>query len=229
VEARCAHLGHRASEAALITKHNESPDHGPVRLVAGDWSNRVKCFYDPAAARRSHRNIPLRVRLSPMTSRPPPCPERFTALPGEHTLHATVVAPDEHGFSVEDVYDLDAARNAAVARISEGSSVMTNTPVTLAETGIAVAINDGRRYDSATRLAAYARVAADVIFVVGPHKLVPTLDAVHQRIYAHRLSQEDARAHAAYGQHSQVGEIREIHQELPGRIHIVLIRQPVGF
>jgi hypothetical protein len=27
----------------------------------------------------------------------------------------------------------------------------------------------------------------------------------------------------------QVGKILEIHQELPGRIHIVLIRQPVGF
>ena len=34
---------------------------------------------------------------------------------------------------------------------------------------------------------------------------------------------------AAYGQHSQVGKILEIHQELPGRIHIVLIRQMVGF
>ena len=39
----------------------------------------------------------------------------------------------------------------------------------------------------------------------------------------------DARAIAAYGQHSQVGKILEIHQELPGRIHIVLIREAVGF
>jgi hypothetical protein len=37
------------------------------------------------------------------------------------------------------------------------------------------------------------------------------------------------RAQAAYGQHSQVRKILEIHQELPGRIHIVLVRQPVGF
>jgi hypothetical protein len=43
------------------------------------------------------------------------------------------------------------------------------------------------------------------------------------------VSLEDARAQAAYGQHSQVGKILEIHQELPGRIHVVLIRQPVGF
>ena len=37
------------------------------------------------------------------------------------------------------------------------------------------------------------------------------------------------RAQAAYGQHSQVAKILEIHQELPGRIHVVLIRQQVGF
>jgi hypothetical protein len=39
----------------------------------------------------------------------------------------------------------------------------------------------------------------------------------------------DVRAQAAYGQHSQVGKVLEIYQELPGRIQVVLIRQPVGF
>jgi hypothetical protein len=38
-----------------------------------------------------------------------------------------------------------------------------------------------------------------------------------------------ARAQAAYGQHRQVGKILEIHSDLPGRIHVVLIRQRVGF
>lgn len=46
--------------------------------------------------------------------------------------------------------------------------------------------------------------------------------------YDHSLPLEDARAQAAHGQHSQVGKILEIHQELPGRIHVVLIRQAVG-
>jgi hypothetical protein len=76
---------------------------------------------------------------------------------------------------------------------------------------------------------AYFRGAANVIFVVGAHKLVPTLEAAHQRIYQHSLKLEDARAQAAYGQHSSVGKVLEIHQELPGRIHVVLIRQRVGF
>jgi LUD domain len=202
-------------------------------------------------------------------------PDRFTELPDEHALQATVVALEEHGFSVEVVDDLDAAREAVLARIPRGSSVMTNTSVTLAETGIADAINDGGPYDSArnamfaldfatqaqemkaiggqpayalgsvhavtrdgtlviasasgSQLASYAWGAANVIFVVGAQKLVPTLEAAHQRIYTHSLPLEDARAQAAYGQHSSVGKILEIRQELPGRIHIVLIRQVVGF
>jgi acyl-CoA hydrolase len=203
-------------------------------------------------------------------------PDRFTSLPDEHALAATVVALEEHGFSVEVVDALHAARAAVLARIPDGSSVMTNTSVTLAETGIADAINDdGSRWESArnamfaldfatqaqemkaiggqpdyalgsvhavtadgtlviasasgSQLASYAWGAANVIFVVGAQKLVPTLEAAHQRIYQHSLPLEDARAQAAYGQHSQVGKILEIHQELPGRIHIVLIRQPVGF
>jgi acyl-CoA hydrolase len=201
--------------------------------------------------------------------------DRFTSLPDDQALAATVVALEEHGFSVEVVDDLDAARAAVLARIPAGSSVMTNTSVTLDQTGIADAINDGGPYESArnkmfaldfatqaqqmkaiggqpdyalgsvhaitrdgtlviasasgSQLASYAWGAANVIFVAGAQKLVPTLQAAHERIYQHSLKLEDARAQAAYGQHSQVGKILEIHQELPGRIHIVLIRQPVGF
>jgi acyl-CoA hydrolase len=206
----------------------------------------------------------------------PAVPDRFTTLPDEHALQTTVVALEEHGFSVEVVDNVDAARQAVLARIPEGSSVMTNTSVTLAESGIVDAINDGGgRWESArnkmfaldfatqgqemkaiggqpdyalgsvhavtrdgtlviasasgSQLASYAWGAANVIFVVGAQKLVPALAAAHERIYQHSLPLEDVRAQAAYGQHSQVGKVLEIHQELPGRVHIVLIRQSVGF
>jgi acyl-CoA hydrolase len=201
--------------------------------------------------------------------------DRFTTLPDAEKLAATVVALEEHGFSVEVVDDPGDARTAVLARIPAGSSVMTNTSVTLQETGIADAINDGGPYESArnkmfaldfetqvaqmkaiggqpdyalgsvhavtrdgtlliasasgSQLASYAWGAANVIFVIGAQKLVPDLDAARQRIYQHSLKLEDARAQAAYGQHSYVGKVLEINQELPGRIHIVLIRQPIGF
>src|SRR6266700_453294 len=202
-------------------------------------------------------------------------PDRFTTLPSEQALAATVTALEEHGFSVEVVDNLDAARQAVLARIPQGSSVMTNTSATLAETGIADAINEGGPYDSArakmakldfatqlqemkaiggqpdyalgsvhavtldgtliiasasgSQLASYAWGATNVIFVIGAQKLVPTLEAARERIYQHSLVLEDGRAVAAYGQHSFVGKILEIDQELPGRIHVVLVRQPAGF
>jgi hypothetical protein len=201
--------------------------------------------------------------------------ERFTALPDDETLAATVVALEEHGFSVEVVDDLEAARSAVLARIPIGSSVMTNTSVTLQQAGITDAINVGGPYDSArnkmlaldfatqaqemkaiggqpdytvgsvhavtidgtlviasasgSQLASYAWGAANVILVVGAQKLVPTLAAAHDRIFQHSLILEDARAYAAYGQNSYVGKVLEIHQDLPGRIHIVFIRQSVGY
>jgi hypothetical protein len=82
---------------------------------------------------------------------------------------------------------------------------------------------------SGSQLSAYSWGAANVILVVGAQKLVPTLPAAHERIYQHSLKLEDARAQAAYGQHSSVGKILEIHQEPPGRIHVILVRQLVGF
>ncbi|MCI2423428.1 lactate utilization protein [Saccharopolyspora sp. K220] len=202
--------------------------------------------------------------------------DRYTTLPDGQTLADTVVALQDHGFSVHVVDDLYAARQAVLDRIPPGASVMTNTSVTLDETGITEAINgEGSAYDSArnqllaldfatqaqemkaiggqpdyalgsvhaitrdgtvliasasgSQLAAYAWGAANVIFVVGAQKIVPTVDIGRTRIREHSLKLEDARAQAAYGQHSRIGKIMEIHQELPDRIHIVLIRQAVGF
>ncbi len=56
---------------------------------------------------------------------------------------------------------------------------------------------------SGSQLASYVRGAANVIFVIGAQKLVPTLAAAHERIDQHSLPLEDARAQVAYGQHSQ--------------------------
>ena len=201
--------------------------------------------------------------------------ERFTSLADDRTLTDTIVALEEHGFSVEIVDELDAARDAVLARIPQGASVMTNTSVTLEESGITEAINSSGDYDSirnrmmeldfatqreemkriaaqpdyalgsvhavtrdgvlviasasGSQLASYVWGATNVVFVVGTQKLVPDLEAARERIYRHSLPLEDGRALAAYGMNSYVGKVLEIHQEQPGRIHLVFIRQPIGF
>ena len=71
--------------------------------------------------------------------------------------------------------------------------------------------------------------ATNVIFVVGAQKLVPTVEAARERIFEYSLKHEDARAYAAYSMNSYVGKNIEIHQEQPGRIHVVVVRQVVGF
>ncbi|SMF73744.1 LUD domain-containing protein [Streptomyces sp. Amel2xC10] len=80
-----------------------------------------------------------------------------------------------------------------------------------------------------SQLAAYVWDAPNVILVAGTQKLVPTLQAAHERVVEHSLKLEDVRAQAAYGQHSYIGKLLEIRQERPGRIHLVLIRRNVGF
>jgi Aldo/keto reductase family len=47
-------------------------------------------------------------------------------------------------------------------------------------------------------------------------KLVSTLEAAHERIYQHSLQLEDARAYAAYGQHSSVGKSSRSTRNCPG-------------
>src|SRR4051812_9650208 len=76
---------------------------------------------------------------------------RFTVLPDEETLAATIAALEGRGFGTEVVADLDGAREAVLARIPRGSSVATNSSVTLEEAGISAAINDDGLYDSAKK------------------------------------------------------------------------------
>src|SRR5206468_3322319 len=122
--------------------------------------------------------------------------DAYTVLPDDETLSATVVALEEHGFSVEVVPDLDAAREAVLASVH---AVSRDGTLVIASA-------------SGSQLASYAWGATNVIFVVGAQKLVPNLEAARKRIIEHSLKLEDARAYAAYGQNSRVGKILEIRQ-----------------
>src|SRR6266704_3020768 len=129
-------------------------------------------------------------------------PERFTTLPDEQSIASSVTALEEHGFSVEVADDLEAARKAVLARIPAGSSVMTNTSVTLDQTGIADAINDGGPYESARNAMFaldFATQAQEMKAIGGqPDYALGSVHAVtrdgteaHERIYRYSLPLED--------------------------------------
>ncbi len=67
----------------------------------------------------------------------------FTQLPGEEELAQLLPLLSQRGFGVELVDDLDAARAAVLSLLPEGSTVMTNTSVTLEQAGIAAAVKAG--------------------------------------------------------------------------------------
>ena len=128
---------------------------------------------------------------------------------------------------VEVVPDLDAARDAVLARIPEGSVVMTNTSMTLQETGIAAAIDDGGPYESARN----KMMALDFATQLQQMKAIAgqpdyALGSVHA---VSRDTEGLSSPPPPAAGNSRIGKILEIHQEDPGRIHVVLIRQTVGY
>ena len=120
---------------------------------------------------------------------------------------------------------LDRAKDAdEIRRLLASPDVVVGSVAAVTETGSLV-IASG----SGSQLPGYAGGAARRIWIVGAQKVVPDLNTALRRVEDHALPLESARAQAAYGQHSSIGKTLEIHEELPGRIHIILIRQPVGF
>lgn len=83
---------------------------------------------------------------------------------------------------------------------------------------------------SGSQLSPAAAGAGKVIWVVGTHKLVPTLDDGQRRIQEYCYPLEDMRTHRVYGQASAINKLLIVQGEhVPGRITIVLIKQPLGF
>jgi hypothetical protein len=83
---------------------------------------------------------------------------------------------------------------------------------------------------SGGQLSAAACGASLVIWVVGTHKLVPTLEDGLRRIRDHCLPLESERCQQVYGQPSAINKLLLINAEHePGRITMVLVKQPLGF
>lgn len=82
---------------------------------------------------------------------------------------------------------------------------------------------------SGSQLATVAWGADHVVLVAGLHKVVPDLDTARRRVREHSLPLENVRAQEAYGQNSHLNKTLEVYGDMPGRTHLVLIRQVIGY
>jgi len=82
---------------------------------------------------------------------------------------------------------------------------------------------------SGSQLAAYAGGAGRVILVAGSQKIVPDLDTAMRRLQYYAYPKEDIRAREKYGMPSALLKTLIVNGDMPGRVTVVLVREPIGF
>lgn len=85
--------------------------------------------------------------------------------------------------------------------------------------------------NTGSQLPGYAYGSSKVVWVVGTQKITADLDNALKRVYEHVLPLESERAHKAYGvPGSFVSKLLIINREIvPDRIHVILVREKLGF
>ncbi|MGA8302715.1 MAG: LUD domain-containing protein [Thermoplasmata archaeon] len=81
-----------------------------------------------------------------------------------------------------------------------------------------------------SQLGPYASGAETVIWIVGAQKVVADLSTGLRRIREYAYPLEDERARGAYGKPSSMAKILIVAREnRPGRIHLILVKEKLGF
>jgi len=84
--------------------------------------------------------------------------------------------------------------------------------------------------NSGSQLPAYAFSAANVIWVVGTQKIVKNLDEAMKRVEEYSFKLEDERMMKTYNMHSGIRKLLIVNSEImPGRIHMILVKERLGF
>jgi L-lactate utilization protein LutC len=82
---------------------------------------------------------------------------------------------------------------------------------------------------SGSQLAPYANGSGKVVLVVGGQKIVRDLEEALRRVREYSLPLEDARMKSIGRPGSILSKTLLIHRELPGRITVILLAEPIGF
>ena len=71
--------------------------------------------------------------------------------------------------------------------------------------------------------------AGRVVLVIGSQKIVPDLETAFRRVEEYSYPLEDANLQEAIGRHTAINKMMIVNAEFaPGRVTVILVRQPVG-
>ncbi len=119
----------------------------------------------------------------------------------------------------------DMAKQLELRRKSDAADFFIASVNAIAETGELVACDR-----SGSRVSAYPFAAGKVVLIAGVQKICKNLAEAMQRVREYVLPLEDERARKAYGRGSAIGKWVIVENEfIPGRITVVLCKEPVGF
>jgi acyl-CoA hydrolase len=115
-------------------------------------------------------------------------------------------------------------QRAEVLKMGATPDVVVGSVHAITEDGRVVAASG-----SGSQLGPYAAAAGKVVWVVGSQKIVPDLDTAMRRLQYYAYPKEDARMRQKYGMGSGLMKILIVNGDMPGRVSVVLIREPIGF
>jgi hypothetical protein len=115
-------------------------------------------------------------------------------------------------------------QRAEMRRLGSAPDVVVGSVHAVTEDGRVVAASA-----SGSQLGVYVFGAGRVIFVVGSQKVVPDIDTAMKRVQFYAYPKEDIRAREKYGMPSALLKVLTMNGDWPGRVTLVIVREPIGF
>lgn len=115
-------------------------------------------------------------------------------------------------------------QRAEMRRLGAAPDVVVGSVHAVTEDGRVVAASA-----SGSQLGTYVYGAGRVIWVVGSQKVVPDIETATRRVQLYAYPKEDIRARERYGMPSALLKVLTVNGDWPGRVTVVLVREPIGF
>jgi hypothetical protein len=115
-------------------------------------------------------------------------------------------------------------QRAEMRKLGSSPDVVVGSVHAITEDGRVVAASA-----SGSQLGAYVSGAGKVIWVVGSQKVVPDMETAMRRVQFYAYPKEDIRAREKYGMPSALLKVLTLNGDWPGRVTVVLVREPIGY